>query len=161
MADRIAIMRAGRIVQVGRPADLYYAPADAFVAAFFGEINRLEGRVEGGRVSTPLGELHAGDFADGTLVEILIRPEALRLRPVSADDPNAPPGADSLGTARVMAARLLGRSSLVHLSVDGAGGQNLHLHARVPGRFLPEENEVMAIHLDRSQAFVFAIAEAT
>ena len=58
-----------------------------------------------------------------------------------------------------MAARLLGRTSLVHLSVDGADGQDLHMHARVPGRFLPEESEVMAIHLDHSQAFIFAAAD--
>jgi iron(III) transport system ATP-binding protein len=58
-----------------------------------------------------------------------------------------------------MAARLLGRTSLVHLSIDGTDGEDLHLHARVPGRFLPEENEIMMVHLDRSQTFVFAASE--
>src|SRR3546814_2892063 len=46
MADRIALMRAGRIVQLGTPANLYYQPSEAFVASFFGEINSLEGRSE-------------------------------------------------------------------------------------------------------------------
>jgi iron(III) transport system ATP-binding protein len=159
MADRIAVMRAGCIVQVGRPADLYYAPADAFVAGLFGDINRLDGRVEGRRVSTPFGDLDAPDLADGTPVEVLIRPEALKLRPASSGDPAAGGGHGAPGTARVMAARLLGRTSLVHLSIGGADGRDLHLHARVPGRFLPEDNEVMAIHLDHSQAFIFVVAD--
>ena len=59
-----------------------------------------------------------------------------------------------------MAARLLGRSSLVHLSVEDAEEGGLHLHSRVPGRFLPGEGELMAIHLDRSEAFVFPLAIA-
>jgi iron(III) transport system ATP-binding protein len=156
MADRIAVMRDGRILQVGPPADLYYAPADAFVAGFFGDINRLQARVAGGRVATLLGEVEARGFDDGIEVEVLIRPEALKLEPVTSGAPSE----GCCGTARVMAARLLGRTSLVHLSVDGVDGEDLHLHARVPGRFLPEENEIMMICLDYSQTFVFAAGEA-
>ena len=166
MADRIAVMRSGGIVQLGRPADLYYAPVDAFVAGFFGEVNRLDGRVADGRVRTPLGDVNAGALAEGTLVEVLIRPEALKLHSLPRCAPGPVGGEDDCAAARVMAARLLGRSSLVHLSVegpDGAGGPDgggLHLHARVPGRFLPDENELMAIHLDRSEAFVFPLPDA-
>jgi iron(III) transport system ATP-binding protein len=160
MADRIAVMRDGRILQVGPPADLYYAPTDAFVAGFFGDINRLQARVANGRVATVLGEVEASGFADGLEVEVLIRPEALTLRPASSGElGGGGADGDGGGMARVMAARLLGRTSLVHLSVDGADGQDLHLHARVPGRFLPEENEVMSVQLDRSQTFVFAASE--
>ncbi len=156
MADRIAVMRDGRILQAGPPADLYYAPANAFVAGFFGEINRLRARVANGRVATVLGEIEAGGFADGVTVEVLIRPEALKLHPAVSGGP----AADGGGRARVMAARLLGRTSLVHLSVDRSDGEDLHLHARVPGRFLPEENAIMSVQLDRSQTFVFADNEA-
>ena len=152
MADRIAVMHDGRILQAGPPADLYYAPANAFVAGFFGEINRLRARVRNGRVATVLGEIEAGGFAEGLPVEVLIRPEGLKLHPL--------PSGGAGGRARVMAARLLGRTSLVHLSVDGADGEDLHLHARVPGRFLPQENEMLSVHLDRSQTFVFATGEA-
>jgi iron(III) transport system ATP-binding protein len=149
MADRVALMRDGRIVQLGQPTDLYFAPSDAFVASFFGDINRLQGVVQDGRVATPFGEVAAPRLADGAAVEILIRPEALRLQPLGPD------GLGRIGTARVMAARMLGRSSLVHLSVNGTEGRDLHLHARIPGRFLPAEEDVLAVHLDRSQAFVF------
>ena len=149
MSDRVVLLRSGRIAQLGRPTDLYFAPRDAFVAGFFGEINRLNGIVATGAVTTPLGQVAANGLAEGAEVEVLIRPEALRLQPLGAD---AEAGA---GTARVMTARMLGRSSLVHLSINGDGGPALHLHARVPGRFLPPEDELLAVHLDRSQAFVF------
>ena len=151
MADRVALMRAGRIAQMGRPTDLYFAPRDAFVASFFGDVNELQGVIRDGRVTTPFGEVPAPDLEENAPVEILIRPEALRLQPLGPD------GADAVGTARVMASRMLGRSSLVHLSVNGSSGQDLHLHARVPGRFLPPEDELLAVHLDRSQAFVFPL----
>lgn len=149
MADRIALMRTGRIVQEGTPAALYYQPVDSFVASFFGEINRLEGVVATEQVSTPFGPVEAKGFADGDAVEILIRPEALHLSP-SEQTAN--------GTERaveVMAARLMGRSSLIHLRALDVPEQETHFHARVPGRFLPLENQRLRVELDRSQAFVF------
>ncbi len=149
MADRIALMRAGRLEQVGTPAELYFHPANEFVAEFFGEVNRMTGIANGGQVSTPLGTVAVNGIADGAEVCILIRPEALQLRRLA--DCEAIPER----TGVVQASRLLGRSSLVHLSVKGAGQQPMHLHAQVPGRFLPAENDVVALILDSSQAFVF------
>ena len=158
MSDRIVLMRDGRIEQEGRPDSLYRQPANAFVASFFGDINRLEGAVSGSVVTTPFGPLPGASLPDGTPVEILIRPEALKLRPV--DEPNG----DARRYARILAARMLGRTSLVHLSVPDSHGEgegaDLHLHARMPGAFLPEENAAMEVDLDRSQAFVFPLAEA-
>ncbi|MGE0723625.1 MAG: ABC transporter ATP-binding protein [Alphaproteobacteria bacterium] len=145
MADRIAVMRDGLLEQVGTPTELYCAPRSAFVCAFFGEVNRITGVVAGGAVATPLGPLPAPGIADGSPVEVLIRPEALRLS-------SAAGGAE----ARVMAARMLGRSSLIHLSFDDPGARALHLHARVPGQFLPPESQVLSVALDRAQSFVFA-----
>ena len=46
LADRIAVMRAGSIVQTGRPAEIYETPADRYVADFIGDVNIFEGRVE-------------------------------------------------------------------------------------------------------------------
>jgi iron(III) transport system ATP-binding protein len=158
MADRLAIMRAGRVEQQGSPVEVYAHPATAFVAAFFGQVNELHGMARDGAVITPFGALPAPDLADGTAVDVLIRPEALKLSAADAQHPIV---------ARVMAARLLGRSSWVHLSlIDPAVGQgaagpregqagHIHFHARVPGRFVPREGEILAIGLEASQAFVF------
>jgi iron(III) transport system ATP-binding protein len=146
MADRIAVMREGRIVQMGAPVELYCRPADAFVARFFGEINALSATIAGGAAATPFGPGPSA-LPEGSAVDVLIRPEALKLRPANAARLNG-------SAATVIAARMLGRSSLIHLSVDAADGE-LHLHARVPGRFLPPENCRVEVGLDLEQAFVF------
>jgi len=149
MADRIALMREGRMVQEGAPASLYYEPTSAFVASFFGETNRLEGVVDAGEVATPFGAVAGRGLDDGTEVQVLIRPEALHLTPVD-DGCEAPPH-----SVAVMAARLMGRTSLVHLRSLELPDSAPHFHARVPGRFLPPEKQRLAVALDRAQAFVF------
>ncbi|KZC98839.1 ABC transporter ATP-binding protein [Oceanibaculum pacificum] len=150
MADRIAVMRDGLVQQMGTPVDIYYKPANAYVAAFFSDVNRIGGIVRGGAVATPFGPIPAPGLADGLAVEAIIRPEALRLAAIEAADATMP-------TARVVAARMLGRASLVHLEAEGGGPERppLHLHSRVPGLFLPREGERVAVSLDRQQAFIF------
>lgn len=154
MADRIVVMRAGRVVQAGSPSELYCSPKDAFVAGFFSELNHLEGRVRGAVVETELGSIPSTGHPDGALVEVVIRPEALCLGPTK--------GAGDKQFATVVESRLLGRTSLVHLSFPWpvpVDGHRLHLHARVPGVFLPEPGQVVSIDLDLSQTFVFAPPE--
>jgi iron(III) transport system ATP-binding protein len=162
MADRVALMRDGQLEQIGSPPELYNTPASRFVASFFGDVNRIPAVVHGGSVDTPLGSLDARRFSEGTPVEVLVRPEALRLQPLGAG------ATDAAASARVLTARLLGRSSMVHLSVPPARmnghvpreSEHLHLHARIPGRFLPSEETHLAINLDQSQAFVFPVEES-
>ncbi|MBK1668349.1 ABC transporter ATP-binding protein [Rhodovibrio sodomensis] len=167
MADRVALMRDGRIVQVGPPADLYAKPVDKFVASFFGDINRLPGSVTGGQVQTPFGRLDAAHLAEGQAVEVLIRPEALHVQPCAAPEDRAP----GQRPARVRAARLLGRSSMLHLDLPANGTEvtapaadaqdGIQLHARIPGRYLPAENDLLDVQLDRSQTFVFPADHVT
>jgi iron(III) transport system ATP-binding protein len=79
VADRIHVMLEGRMLQHGTPAELYARPASPFVAGFFGPLNRYKGWVVAGMVSTPLGPIEVSDLSDGTAVDVLIRPEGLRL----------------------------------------------------------------------------------
>jgi iron(III) transport system ATP-binding protein len=148
LGDRIALMDGGRLVQVGAPVDLYTRPATAFAARFFGEVNDVPGVVRGGRVATPVGSVPADDHPEGAAVRVLIRPEALRLDGAEGRD-----GIPIL--ARVDAARLLGRTSLVHLSVPDGRGGSIHLHSRMPGQYLPAEGTHVSVALDARQAFVF------
>ncbi len=151
MADRIAVMRGGRIVQQGSPADLYCAPADAFVAAFFGEVNLVEGQVHGNSVDTLAGPVAAVGLTDGAPVSVVIRPEGVRIDPLTEGFTREPCG-------EVEQARLLGRTSLVHLTMRGEGarvGETLHLHARVPGVFLPRPGTRVRVSVDPAQTFVF------
>ena len=148
MADKIAVMSAGRIVQIDTPENLYSAPRTRFVASLFSDLNRVRGLVREGHVSTAVGRLCTPDFAEGTAVDVLIRPEAVRLGAPAGDGAQVARG-------RVMAARMLGRSSLVHLSIEDEAGAGVHLHARLTDRRLPSENEVVGISLDQEQVFVF------
>jgi iron(III) transport system ATP-binding protein len=149
MADKIAVMSAGRILQVDTPARLYSAPADGFVAGLFSELNRVTGTVRQGHVETPVGRLCTPHLGEGLNVDVLIRPEAVRLGAAEA-------AADGPGVrGRVMAARMLGRSSLVHLSVEAENGAEIHLHARMAGRHCPGDNEIVGISIDHDQVFVF------
>jgi iron(III) transport system ATP-binding protein len=79
LSDRIAVMRDGRLLQVGSPADIYHRPIDAFTAAFLGEVNELPGQVRSGRVETVLGAFAAPAWAEGAWVTAMVRPEAVRL----------------------------------------------------------------------------------
>jgi iron(III) transport system ATP-binding protein len=138
-------MREGVIVQDGTPNELYLHPADRFVATFLGEVNRLPSRVASGAAPTPLGAIPAPGFEEGAPVEVLVRPEGIRLAP----------GEGPVATAGVEACRMLGATMLVHLTLpDGAGGQ-VHLHARLgPGPALARGQSV-TVGLDPERAFVF------
>lgn len=81
LADEVAVMWRGRIVQRSTPEDVYRNPATRDVAAFVGDANFLEGHADAGRVQTELGLLVAsGSTASGD-VDVLVRPEAVRLVP--------------------------------------------------------------------------------
>jgi iron(III) transport system ATP-binding protein len=83
LADEVAVMWRGRIVQRSAPEDLYRSPATPEVAAFVGEASFLAGRAGEGGVETELGTLAAPGAARGE-VEVLVRPEAVRLTPDDA-----------------------------------------------------------------------------
>ena len=83
LADRIAILAAGRIEQLGCPQDVLDHPASAFVAGFVGQTNRIAGQVEHGRFSAFGAALPASHLADGGAVAF-VRPD--QLKPV---DPTA------------------------------------------------------------------------
>jgi len=79
LADRIALMRDGEIVQVGTSEELYFAPADRWSAGFLGEGNLLPGRASSGSVDTPIGVVPCNGEAGE--VEVLVRPELVALAP--------------------------------------------------------------------------------
>jgi putative spermidine/putrescine transport system ATP-binding protein len=77
LGDRVAVMQAGRIAQIGTPEDIYHRPANRFVAGFVGTLNLFEGRVAGGVLHLPGGVLPVA-LPDGA-TGLACRPEALRL----------------------------------------------------------------------------------
>ena len=95
--DRLAVMRFGRIEQLGRPEEVYFQPATAFVALFLGRTNLLRGVVEGGAALTPLGRVPLSGAAKGQAI-VSLRPDHLELRP--ADGDAAPAGSVCVTVAR-------------------------------------------------------------
>jgi putrescine transport system ATP-binding protein len=88
LADRMAVLREGRVVQVGRPRDLYEQPADRYVAGFLGEVNLLAGRVKAVEAEAIVLALDARaevraprpeGVSEGDAAWLSVRPERLRL----------------------------------------------------------------------------------
>jgi iron(III) transport system ATP-binding protein len=100
IADELAVMDAGRVLQVGTPHDVYRAPATRRVAAMVGEANFLAGEVRSGKVTTAVGEFAGPELEEGT-VEVMIRPESIVVTP----DPH--------GNASIVDAEFYGHDQLV------------------------------------------------
>ncbi|GAA5629208.1 spermidine/putrescine import ATP-binding protein PotA [Brucella sp. NBRC 12953] len=119
MADRIAVMEAGRIVQVGSGRDIYHKPATRYVADFIGDANLIECRVaSAGRLETITGNIvFAADVAGpvGRAVTYLVRPEAITL---STDTLTARP--EKIGvTATILDIVFIGNATRVYAQAQG------------------------------------------
>jgi len=147
LADRVAIMKEGRIIQSGAPHDIYYAPASAEVVRFFGPVNRFEAEVIQGVAATPLGDLPAPRMTDGTAVEVLIRPQAIRLDKGSH-------GIAVVGDALVERSQLLGPACLLDLRF-GADGHVIR--ARVASRDAPAIGVRLNFFINPADVFVFPL----
>ncbi len=154
MGDEIALMRNGRIVQQGNPYNIYNAPVDKAAAAFFSDINVIRGTSNGALTETPFGQFLTPGFADGQSVEIIIRPQHLRIdfdRQGRGPNPTPSEGTPARGT--VKRARFMGRESLVEFAMDFDGSI---LSATVPAVFLPKPGTVLWLTMRRDRCFVFA-----
>ena len=153
MADEIALMRDGHIVQIGAPYNIYNAPADREAVAFFSDINTIWGKVQGALVSTPFGQFLAPGYADGTGVEIVFRPQHVSIdfdRAGKGPSPSARTGAPARGV--VERARFMGSESLVEFRMDHNGQK---LRATVPNVFLPKPGTALWLSIRRDRCFVF------
>ena len=78
-ADRIALMRSGRFVQIGSPRELYQNPLDLFVARFFSEFNKIPGEAVNGSIVTPLGKFQNRFPSVKGAVDVCVRPQGVLL----------------------------------------------------------------------------------
>ncbi|MEU6754853.1 ABC transporter ATP-binding protein [Streptomyces sp. NPDC046685] len=120
MADRVAVLNAGRLEQCAAPAELYARPATAFVAEFVGTMNRLPGRLADGDLVEVAGQRLPVDGAvpDGRDVDVLVRPENVMVE------------ADAEGRATVVSASFFGAVTRVHLDLPGGGAVKADLPSR-------------------------------
>jgi len=96
LADRVALMFEGRIVQCGSPESLYLAPVSAWAGEFVGAANLVPGEVAEGRVGTAIGTFPVTDAGGPRCVQALIRPELIELH------------VDPAGTATVLSREFRG-----------------------------------------------------
>ena len=131
MADQVAVLRGGRLVQLTDPRTLYRSPRDLEVATFVGEAVVLDAEVRAGRAHCALGVLDLErDVADGP-ARVLLRPEQLRL---GAPGPGLPGG-------RVRAVDFYGHDARVWLELPGG----LTVSARLEGTELPVEGQDVSV----------------
>jgi iron(III) transport system ATP-binding protein len=107
LADRIALMRDGRVVQEGTSEELYFAPVSRWAAEFVGAGNVLVGRVVGGLVETALGAFPVNGAAVNGSANVLVRPELLEL------------ACDPTGEAEVVGREFRGHDVFYRVLLDG------------------------------------------
>lgn len=146
MADRIALMQNGNILQIGTPSEIYHHPASPFAAEFFGTINRMFARVSNGIVATPFGPIAAPQLTESSNAQILIRPEALQLTPANS------PGACPVTLQEV---HMLGATCIANILLNHEG-QEVELHMQVPSHQQPELLACPWVRIAEHGVFVFS-----
>ena len=148
ISNKIYILEQnGSIVQSGSPNDLYNRPISSYVAEFFGETNKFSGLVKNSKVQTAVGEISINSNFESRKVDIHIRPQAIKLSQEKT------PVNGIKGT--VMASKLMGSYSFIHLSVLNNDKDIIHVHSHMPPNFNPKQATAVGIEIDTEKIFVF------
>jgi iron(III) transport system ATP-binding protein len=139
-ADRILLMRAGRLIQTGTSTELFNKPADLQVARFFSDVNEIGARVKNGNVETPLGIFSAAGFANGEEIVVLIRPQAVTLA-------NAGAGTEGY----VLEVRFLGDKTRLQVQFNGIDEP---LAVLLNGH-TPQKGETASFRVDHDHVLIF------
>jgi iron(III) transport system ATP-binding protein len=142
LADRVLLMRQGRLVQTGTPRELYHRPVDAHAARFFSDFNEFTGRVEKGCVDTPLGPVPARHFKTGAEVLVMVRPQGVR--PAAEGERGA--------QGQVIEARFLGDELQLTVLFEGVDDPWV---ARVPANQDIATGATLKFAADPAHVFVF------
>ncbi|MHA1524932.1 MAG: ABC transporter ATP-binding protein [Alphaproteobacteria bacterium] len=138
MADRIALMRDGRFVQIGPAKDLYLHPIDGAAARSFSEVNEFFGTVANGAVATPVGSFSSAGLGEGTPACVIVRQQAIHLVPGGFE-------------GEVRAVRFVGDVTRVEVNVAGEA-----VHFREPGLVDLHPGQSVGLGVDPLLVFVFA-----
>jgi spermidine/putrescine transport system ATP-binding protein len=155
MSDRLAVMRDGRIVQVGAPAEVYEEPADTYVADFLGTSNLMPvdvaERGPGDRCAVRLGEsvleVATGCPDAAAHTHAVIRPERVRIEDYGSEGPNRVPAMVErlvyLGSATQVILRLAAGTQLNALLQNDGGSQSLSQGTPVHAYLAPDALRVL------------------
>lgn len=148
MADKIILMKEGIIVQTGTPEELYNKPINSFAAEFFGEVNYLNGSAKGNWIDTEAGAIPNKGFPEGTKLEVLIRPESIKLEQSAFNE-------GSFREARVCDIDYSGRSSQLRLGLGNGPEHRTHIKVQQPGSFKGNIGTRLHLNIDGEQVFTF------
>ena len=152
MADEIALMRNGKIVQRGAPYNIYNTPVDKDAAGFFSDINIVTSEVNGALAHTDFGRFLVPGVADGTVVDIVIRPQHIKIDfDRHGKGPNATIAEGTAARGTVKRARFMGFESLVEFTLDDGN----EMKAVIPSVFLPKKGTVLWLMIRRDRCFIF------
>ena len=122
LADRVAVMWGGRIAQLGTAAEIYRRPATREVAEFVGEADFLPGQASGGVVTTEIGTMPAPDVRISGAVEVMLRPETVRV--CSADTRDGDGSGDSWVRGEVVDREYYGHDQMITVRLQT--GREVH-----------------------------------
>ncbi|MDQ1511358.1 MAG: thiamine transport system ATP-binding protein [Actinomycetota bacterium] len=139
LADRIVVMRAGRVVQAGPPADVWRRPADPWTAAFLGFAPAVAARLTTGAVETPWGLFPVAEDGEGP-VQVVLRPDAVRL--------------DSSSRLGGKVVRCTFAGDHAELEVETAGPP---IRLRVPYREAPSVGDAVGLAVEPDGVLVYPV----
>jgi iron(III) transport system ATP-binding protein len=142
VADRIVLLSKGEIMAIGKAEELYRRPQSIFTARFFTELNEISGRVQAGRVETPVGTFAAPGLPDGAAVTVCIRPQGLRMRASGVGIP-----------ARIVSRRFVGEVELLEFHVQGL---DRPLKGRIRDGVNAKRASDIGLEIDPNEVLVFA-----
>ena len=116
MGDRIALMRAGQVVQLGTPNDLYRNPGSLFAARFFSELNEFPAEINGGEADTPFGRIRCSPGIESGHGIAAVRLQDVALSQKKGDR-----------NGRIVRRQFLGEVDLLEIAVEGL---DIHMRAR-------------------------------
>jgi iron(III) transport system ATP-binding protein len=156
LADRIVLLRKGRIVQAGPAAELYNHPADLYAARFFCDFNEVPAMTGDGLVDTPFGDFPTPGIEAGAMVSVCIRPQSIITGQPDLIQRRLPDGA-RWAAGRVISRRFLGEVDMVELAVAGL---ERPLMQRLRGGTAPAPGSDVAVTVEAQEVLVFDAAGA-
>jgi iron(III) transport system ATP-binding protein len=140
MADRIALLKDGKLVQAGTAEELFRHPVDLFAAGFFSELNLFDAVAKGGQAVTVVGSVKA-QFPDDTPVSVAVRVGAIEASVLAGDL-----------QARVTARRFLGDFELMEFAIPGG---DVPVRAKIRCGILPASAKEVFLNFRKSDVLVF------
>ena len=141
LSDRIAIMKDGKLEQIGTPYDIYHRPSTRFVASFVGEADFIPGRLKGNVIITDVGTFTSsnGKPIDTDTVDVMIRPEDVDFQP------------DEKGRGIIVDLKFLGPDIIYKVKLENS----IFLHSIKPSVYIYPVGTRVSVRIEPTHVVVF------